>query len=325
MSEHDTDSKARRPWDGEPDARALGDTWDRLGSMRPDASGAPAGDVDEAWDRLSARLFGGGEAGAAPVDADGARSAVAPGVVPLRRRPLLRAAAAVAALAIGGSTLWASVPATASARAGERVSVVLPAGTRVDLNAGSTLRWSRGFSWLPGVPRGSRVVRLDGEAFFDVTPDGRPFRVESGDVEVRVLGTRFVVRTRPGEGTDVSVTEGRVEVREGDASVVLAAGEAVSTLEGALQRVVATEAPAAWRTGGFSVTDARLESVIAELERHFSVRIGTDALSADALDRRVTLYYSSEARLEGVLDDVATALGLRYREVSGGWEVVPTP
>ena len=70
---------------------------------------------------------------------------------------------------------------------------------------------------------------------------------------------------------------------------------------------------------------ARRARVTEFVERHFSVRIGIDALSREALDRRVTLYYSSEARLAGILDDVATALGLRYREVSGGWEVVPAP
>ncbi|MBT8336052.1 MAG: FecR domain-containing protein [Gemmatimonadetes bacterium] len=316
MNGHDADSRANRPpWDGQPDAEALGETWERLASLRPEAG--PATDIDESWARLSGRLFGAEKVAGAP----GAGAAV----VPLRRRPWLRAAAAIAAVAIGGSALWSTVPASATAAAGERVSIVLPAGTRVDLNAGSTLRWSRGFAWLPGIERGARDVQLDGEAFFDVTPDGRPFRVESGAVRVRVLGTRFNVRSRPGEGTDVSVTEGRVEVREGTESVVLSAGQAVSTQRGSLRRVDATDAPAAWRTGGFSATDARLEAVIAELERHFSVRIGTGALSPEVLDRRVTLYYSSEARLVGVLDDVATALGLRYREVSGGWEVVPAP
>jgi ferric-dicitrate binding protein FerR (iron transport regulator) len=149
--------------------------------------------------------------------------------------------------------------------------------------------------------------------------------VEAGAVRIRVLGTQFNVRTRPGEGTDVSVTEGRVEVSEGSDAVVLTAGEAVSSEAGALRRVDGGEGVPAWRSGGFSVTDARLSHVIDELERRFSVRIQADALAEADLERRVTLYYSSSVRVEGILDDVATALGLQYREVAGGWEVLPAP
>jgi ferric-dicitrate binding protein FerR (iron transport regulator) len=123
------------------------------------------------------------------------------------------------------------------------------------------------------------------------------------------------------------VDEGSVEVQDAsEAAVVLTAGQRVTTGRGAFEVVEIESAPApAWRSGGFAASDARVSAIVAELERRFSVRIETDDLDTDVVERRLTLYYSAPVRLEGILDDVATTLGLRYREVAGGWEIVPTP
>lgn len=57
-----------------------------------------------------------------------------------------------------------------------------------------------------------RVELLSGEAFFDVERDEtRPFVVDVGDAQIRVLGTKFEVR-RSEQGVRVSVLEGKVEV-----------------------------------------------------------------------------------------------------------------
>ncbi len=303
---------------GEADAHELAGVWDLLGDAAPRS---PRGDVDGAWARLEARLDA--ESGAAP-----ARVAPATRVAsPSTASPWRRAAAVAALLLVGGAGVWNGVPATAEAGPGERVQVVLPGGTQVALNAGSSLRWARGFSWLPGVDRGDRVVHLSGEAFFDVTRDGRPFRVETSHARVRVLGTRFNVRVRPGEGTLVAVDEGSVEVVDAAASaVVLTAGQRVTAGQGALRVLTAGADPvAAWRRGGFSATDAPLASVVQELERRWDVEIRTGSLPASSLERRLTLYYSGPVELEAVLDDVVTTLGLRYRQTAGGWEVLPAP
>ena len=184
----------------EVDAAELSNVWDLLSEAAPEA--ASSSRVDEEWDRLSSRI---------DREAASETSAV-PRVV--GRPTWLRLAASIAVFFVGGVGAWNAVPASVEAGPGDRIEVVLPGGSRVDLNAGSTLRWARGFSWLPGFDRSERVVRLDGEAFFDVARDGRPFRVETSDAQVAVLGTRFNVRSRPGEGTSVTVDEGSVEVRD---------------------------------------------------------------------------------------------------------------
>jgi transmembrane sensor len=85
-------------------------------------------------------------------------------------------------------------------------SVLLPDGTRVDLGPGSKLVYGREFM------EGIRVIRLTGEACFDVTSDPEhPFTVMAGEARIKVTGTRFIVNALPrGEEVEVSVKSGKV-------------------------------------------------------------------------------------------------------------------
>lgn len=76
---------------------------------------------------------------------------------------------------------------------------------------------------------GARLELVDGAATFEVDPNGggRDLRVQAGEVEVRVVGTRFTVR-RAGDAVDVAVARGRVEVRRQGSIRTLGAGEARS-------------------------------------------------------------------------------------------------
>ena len=69
---------------------------------------------------------------------------------------------------------------------GEKASVKLPDGSSVKLNSGSQLSYNMAFG------KKDRLVRLTGEAFFDIAKDKTPFVVSAlRDVKVEVLGTRF--------------------------------------------------------------------------------------------------------------------------------------
>ena len=90
---------------------------------------------------------------------------------------------------------------------GEKYSIVLPDGTKVFLNAGTTLRYPDHFEG------GSREVYLNGEAYLEVTKDAEhPFVVKTEEVEVKVLGTVFNVNAYPeGEWVRTTLVEGKVE------------------------------------------------------------------------------------------------------------------
>jgi ferric-dicitrate binding protein FerR (iron transport regulator) len=92
---------------------------------------------------------------------------------------------------------------------GKREMMTLPDGSRIWLNAGSSLRYDPA-----GFRSGRRQVALEGEAFFDIAHDrNRPFIVQSRQVRIRVLGTAFNVKAYPGDpDVETSLIRGSVEV-----------------------------------------------------------------------------------------------------------------
>ncbi len=96
-----------------------------------------------------------------------------------------------------------------STKNGSRSNIMLPDGTEVWLNAGSKLTYGKEF--------GNRIreVSLTGEAFFDVKKDSaRPFIIHARNIDIRVLGTAFNVKSYPDDHTtETSLIRGSVEVQ----------------------------------------------------------------------------------------------------------------
>jgi len=142
---------------------------------------------------------------------------------PLRRKALILAPAALALLGavflftrsanhpgeIAATTLQ-STPATheITTHTGSRTSITLPDSTKVWLNAGSRIRYEKNF----GVS--TREVSLTGEAFFDVAPDAaRPFVIHTRNIDVRVLGTSFNLKSYPADKTtEATLIRGSIEI-----------------------------------------------------------------------------------------------------------------
>lgn len=126
-------------------------------------------------------------------------------------------AASVTGLAVLSAWLFTRRPEQAaeqlkvtevSTRMGSRSELVLPDGSIVWLNAGSKLTYSKNFGTA------NRDVTLVGEAYFDVKrmPE-LPFIIQTPAMQVKVLGTRFNVKSYPGErSSETSVIRGSVEV-----------------------------------------------------------------------------------------------------------------
>jgi ferric-dicitrate binding protein FerR (iron transport regulator) len=136
---------------------------------------------------------------------------------PGNRRRLWRygVAAALAAL-VAGSLFYEfggkHVPAPLheiATRQDDKKHLVLPDGTEVWLNAGSTLSYS-----AESFPQRDREVRLNGEALFEVAPNALvPFVVRADRVTVRVLGTRFNLRDyKEDDSLQATLISGRVQV-----------------------------------------------------------------------------------------------------------------
>jgi len=99
---------------------------------------------------------------------------------------------------------WAEIHSTM----GSRVSFNLPDGTKGWLNSGSTLKYALNFV-------DNRRVMLEGEAFFDVTPNkSNPFYVRTSEVQIRVLGTSFNLKAYPDDKTvETTLLSGMLEIQ----------------------------------------------------------------------------------------------------------------
>jgi len=225
---------------------------------------------------------------------------------PARRTWLWSAGAALAAAFVAGAVLLPSsgllgghdtVYATG---VGERRTVVLEDGTRIEMNASSRL--------VVGFDRHARHVQLgDAQAFFDVAKDpARPFLIEAGDTQVRVVGTAFDVRHRDGQ-VAVNVQRGLVEVRphiqSGAAPFRLRPGEGLSHSEGqvgdAQVGAVALEEVAGWRQGRLIYRDQPLSEIVGDMNRLFPrpVKLG-DAKARDMRLSGVLIVDSQDAMVD---------------------------
>ena len=155
-------------------------------------------------------------------------------------------------------------------RQGE-VQVVLADGSKVYLNSESEIRYPTFFAG------GERRVYLKGEAFFEVTSDtSRPFIVNVGEMDVRVLGTRFNVNAYvPERAIRTTLVSGKVRVsdREDKAAVVLEPGQqAVWKKNGLTMREVDALAVSAWVDGKFYFEEGMtLEEITEQLQRWYDI------------------------------------------------------
>ena len=200
-----------------------------------------------------------------------------------RRRLLFRVAAVLIPCALIAG-LWANLNSrmggalftpvrteTIATAAGERKEVIFQDGTRVFLNAGSTLTYPERFGLS------ERKVTLDGEAYFRVARNPqRPFIVHVGDEELRVLGTSFDIRAYDNAPTvDIVLLEGSVlfSYRTGE-NHMLASQKLVFDRKADNCTVTDIENPEQailWSRNIIWFRNTPMQEVIAELERWYDV------------------------------------------------------
>jgi transmembrane sensor len=134
-----------------------------------------------------------------------------------------------------------------------------------------------------------RAVKLDGGAAFRIAKGDAPFQVHARNAVIVATGTEFTVRAYPNDaGVAVVVTEGSVEVRQGETRTPVKAGSAIvvgiTTAHPA--SVSERDEADAWRQGQFTVANRPLRDVLPELRRWYGMDIMADK---GLLDRRVTV------------------------------------
>ncbi|SMC69661.1 FecR family protein [Pedobacter nyackensis] len=152
-------------------------------------------------------------------------------------------------------------------RAGE-YKMILPDGTKVWLNAVSSLRFPTSFN------KSERRVELTGEAYFEVAHNkDMPFKVAFNKTEVEVLGTHFNISTFSGK-SKTTLIEGSVKVTEGGKPQLLKPGEEAVVNNGAVNiHKTDTYKSIAWKEGAFYFKEDLMTDIMNQLFRWYDVEI----------------------------------------------------
>lgn len=158
---------------------------------------------------------------------------------------------------------------------GQKSELNLPDGTSVWLNSGSTLTYNTGY----GIK--NRTVKLEGEAFFDVTHDKKKtFEVVTGTIKTQVHGTAFGIKAfKEDSSIDISLLRGHVTVHSLDSDRILAdlipnhkAVIEKSTLLSHIEKCN-TETENIWRYGKLKVEGETIKEVVRMMSRWYGVNI----------------------------------------------------
>lgn len=155
---------------------------------------------------------------------------------------------------------------------GKTHQIILSDGTKVWINSGSRLSYPADFK------DNSRIVHLEGEAFFKVTPDSqKPFVVMADKIATHVLGTEFNVKAYQGSETHVTLVKGsvKVEIPEQKKEVLLQPGEDLAYDINGLYSVkqVDTEHYVQWMAGYFYFDNVSLRDILYELGGWYNLTI----------------------------------------------------
>ncbi|OQP61199.1 hypothetical protein A3860_05665 [Niastella vici] len=160
----------------------------------------------------------------------------------------------------------------ATPRSGQ-YQLVLPDGSKVWLNAESSIRYPVTFSG------NERRVQITGEAYFEVVHNGKmPFIVEKGDMQVEVLGTHFNINAYEDESAiKTTLLEGKVRTSTMNGQrAILKPGEQVSLSHSShlSQPIpVQTEDVVAWKNGLFHFENADFKTVMRQIARWYDVDV----------------------------------------------------
>jgi transmembrane sensor len=181
---------------------------------------------------------------------------------------------------------------------GETFGTQLSDGSKIWLNAGSSVRYPVAFTG------DVRRVEITGEAYFEVAHSNKPFFVSVRGMEVQVLGTIFTINAYEDEEViKTTLAEGKVKVKTNQAIMVLKPGQqAQATRAGLkLKENADVEQALAWKNGFFQFDNDNLKTVMRQLGRWYDVTVIYEGAVPD-------ISFSGKLRMQSKLSEVLTLL-----------------
>jgi len=175
------------------------------------------------------------------------------------------------------------------------------------------------FSFPQSFENDSRDVELKGEAFFDITPDpGKPFKIETDEAIIEVLGTAFNVKTGNGSNFELIVDRGKVKVTLKDhpsVSELVTAGEMVKAVNSHVVKSKSSAAGShAWYIQRMQFKDEPLHNILNVLNRNFNTTFVT--ANQEIGNQKLTVTFSGETP-EMMTNLICQALKLKSQAKNG--------
>lgn len=197
--------------------------------------------------------------------------------------------------------------------AGQRAELTLSDGTKVWLNAKTT------FTFPDRFDNNQRNVKLEGEAYFDVTHnENAPFLIQTEKYNVKVLGTEFNVRAYCEETIgpfETALISGSVEIESVDHStkMLLQPKEKAYADNGCLQVEPIIEYDRyLWKEGLICFDDNNLAEIFKKLDFYYNIPIKVN--NEKILDKRYTGKFRSSDGIEHILKTLQLKTKFRYEK-----------
>ncbi len=225
---------------------------------------------------------------------------------PKRRSFRVHYAAAVVLILFGSTLFFRFFSNTISAPVGQHITAELPDGSKIWLNASTTV------TYYPYWWRFSRKLELTGEAYFEVKK-GKTFSVISDNAVTQVLGTSFNIYAR-NDDYKVHCLTGKVKVTAEKDSKVLLPDQSLSVKDHKIilqEQIEESENAIAWINNEFRFNAVPLTNVFEELERQFAIEIHVSVNTSDLY----TGNFKRGSSPEQALDLICKPYGLEYVKI----------
>lgn len=190
---------------------------------------------------------------------------------------------------------------------GGQYQLTLPDGTRVWLNAASSLKFPVSFSET------TRTVMLSGEGYFEVAKDAsRPFIVKVNDMQVNVLGTHFNIMAYKEEHTvETTLIEGTVQLSNEGERAILDPGQQGSLSEHGKFSISRPDLRTvmAWKNGEFRFVDENVEAIMRQIARWYDLSVD---YKGDLSDIRLSGTLSKKEDVSHLLEILETTGRVRF-------------
>lgn len=173
--------------------------------------------------------------------------------------------------------------------------VTLSDGTKVMLNANSTLEYPASFDDAE-----VREVRLKGEAHFEVTKNPhRPFVVKAGEMQTQVLGTIFDVKAYRKDAPKVTLMEGKVKVSNADTEVEMRPGQTATLQSDKIVVSRASSSVSDWLEGDFDMDQVTLAEAMSDIGAWYNKTVVFQ--SQANMDKLIHFRFSRRASLQEII------------------------